>query len=213
MIPVVDETLQRLARTEFRSDPIGGPMYSRATSIMSSAYKRHGLLLGRSLLEALRDAPHLTVWREDAYRLSADSLKAVKLDPRPHLSPGPGLEYGEGTDVIPIDVIVYDRRDQRLRSYNVKRGNGSYDGGKRRSMLEEMARTTLTLQSYGETHGFKVHEAEAMIVFYYGVKSVTGPQSLCREDLNEHVEVDVVTPIEHVNDYYRSKLHELVSRD
>jgi len=43
--PVVDETIESLARTAFIEDPIAGPRYSRATSIISSAYKRHGRIL------------------------------------------------------------------------------------------------------------------------------------------------------------------------
>ena len=37
--PVVDETIAALARTKFINDPIAGIKYSRATSIVSSAYK------------------------------------------------------------------------------------------------------------------------------------------------------------------------------
>ena len=43
--PVVDETIAALARTKFAVDPIAGEHYSRTTSIVSSAYKRHGRIL------------------------------------------------------------------------------------------------------------------------------------------------------------------------
>ena len=51
MQPVILESVARLANTTFRLDPIGGKKYSRATSIISSAYKRHGQILGRALLD------------------------------------------------------------------------------------------------------------------------------------------------------------------
>jgi hypothetical protein len=40
VVPVVDDTIAALARTRFTEDPIAGVKYSRATSIVSSAYKR-----------------------------------------------------------------------------------------------------------------------------------------------------------------------------
>ena len=40
--PVVDETIQALGKKLFVVDPIAGVRYSRATSIVSSAYKRTG---------------------------------------------------------------------------------------------------------------------------------------------------------------------------
>jgi hypothetical protein len=40
--PVVDETIRALSKTKFIEDPVAGAGYSRSTSIVSSAYKRHG---------------------------------------------------------------------------------------------------------------------------------------------------------------------------
>jgi hypothetical protein len=43
--PVVDDTIRALANVRFVEDPVAGVRYSRATSIVSSAYKRHGRIL------------------------------------------------------------------------------------------------------------------------------------------------------------------------
>lgn len=40
--PVVDKTINALAKKKFIEDPIAGRKYSRATSIISSADKRYG---------------------------------------------------------------------------------------------------------------------------------------------------------------------------
>ena len=50
--PLVDETVRRLAIKAFRSDPIAGSKYARATSIVSSAYKRHGKILEAAIFRA-----------------------------------------------------------------------------------------------------------------------------------------------------------------
>jgi hypothetical protein len=66
VIPVVDETIRVLANTNFVEDPIAGVNYSRATSIVGSAYKRHGRIL------------------EDACRHSAlpcgDGIRTIQVD-------------------------------------------------------------------------------------------------------------------------------------
>ena len=54
--PVVDETIRALAKKKFMQDPVAGLKYSRATSIISSAYKRHGRILETALREILRES-------------------------------------------------------------------------------------------------------------------------------------------------------------
>jgi hypothetical protein len=78
VIPVVDETIAALARTKFIEDPIAGIKYSRATSIISSAYKRHGRILETAIRESLRDSNRHRVWQEQNFRISsaADALVA-----------------------------------------------------------------------------------------------------------------------------------------
>jgi hypothetical protein len=51
--PVVDATIAALSETQFIDDPIAGVKYSRATSIISSAYKRHQLALLRGLWRSI----------------------------------------------------------------------------------------------------------------------------------------------------------------
>jgi hypothetical protein len=71
--PVIEKTIDGLRETNFTEDLIGGRRYSRATSIMSSAYKRHEQLLEHATLERLKECPRLTVWREEHFRLSHES--------------------------------------------------------------------------------------------------------------------------------------------
>jgi hypothetical protein len=49
--PVIDATIQRLNNKVFLPDPIAGPHFSRIVSVMSSAYKRHGYIIERAILE------------------------------------------------------------------------------------------------------------------------------------------------------------------
>ncbi len=68
--PLIDATIDALAAKDFLADPICQPKYSTITSIVSSAYERHGKIIEAALVARLRDSPHLEVWREGRFRLS-----------------------------------------------------------------------------------------------------------------------------------------------
>ena len=71
--PIVDLTIQTLANAKFVVDPIAGPKYSRATSIVSSAYKRHGRILEVAFREGLRDSNRHTIWHDEVFRVSHEA--------------------------------------------------------------------------------------------------------------------------------------------
>ena len=55
--PEIEKTVTGLDSKLFDPDPIAGPHFSKITSVMSSAYKRHGYILERAILEALKLCP------------------------------------------------------------------------------------------------------------------------------------------------------------
>ena len=70
MLPEIERTIKKLDAMSFDPDPIAGPHFSKITSVMSSAYKRHGFILERSVLEALKLCPHFEVWTDPKERKS-----------------------------------------------------------------------------------------------------------------------------------------------
>src|SRR5262249_38826253 len=147
----------------------------------SSAYKRHGTILERAMLESLRESNRHKVWREDKFRVSraADQIIGQAAD-------AAMLPYGESVRTLQIDMMVFDSADQTLRAYEVKRGFGKFDAGKIRSIRRDLIVTQMLLKSYGETFGYKPEKAEARIIFYYGRRSIPRPYSLIGSDLNDH---------------------------
>jgi hypothetical protein len=210
MAPALSAALARLADTRFRSDPIGGERYSRATSIISSAYKRHGQILGRALLERLKDCDRFQVWTEDSFKLSAASREELRRGMPDTAYREVVLPYGEQEQAIPVDLIVHDAFNRTIRSYNVKRGNGAYDAGKKRLILNELLRTQMHLAGYAQSMGFPADVAEAQIIFYYGLRSIPEPFSLAAEDLDDHFGFPVRDAMEAVNDAFRDGLHALI---
>jgi len=49
----VEKTIKRLNAKRFIADPIAGEHFSKIPSILSSAYKRHGYILERAILETV----------------------------------------------------------------------------------------------------------------------------------------------------------------
>lgn len=207
--PLVDETVRRLAIKAFRSDPIAGSKYARATSIVSSAYKRHGKILEAAIFERLRDNNRLSVWTDPTFAVSGAADALVHSSTRTD-GLRSQLPYGEAKRTLQVDIVVYDNSSRALRTYEVKRGNGEHDAGKVRSIMRDLICTHVLLKSYGESRGHNIDHAEAKIIYYYGVRSVPAPLSLVREELDEHFEYPVVDAVEQVNTYFRDRLHVLL---
>lgn len=205
--PIVDQTITTLASACFETDPIAGEKYSRQTSIISSAYKRHGTILERAMLESLRESNRHKVWREDSFRVSraADQIIGQQAD-------AALLPYGESLRTLQIDMMVFDSADQTLRAYEVKRGFGKFDAGKIRSIRRDLAVTQMLLKSYGETFNLNAEKAEARIVFYYGRRSIPKPYSLTGPELNDHFGFPVYDLVEEANVYFKQQLYDLLDR-
>jgi hypothetical protein len=208
--PVVDKTIFELSRTTFRPDPIGGPRYSRMTSIISSAYKRHGQIIERALIERLKESNRFTVWGEKTFAISAAAHNLATNNASACLKAQ--LPYGESHRTTQVDMLVYDFSDRVLRSYEVKRGNGDFDAGKQRSILNDLLAQQVLLKSYGEQRGLSISSAEAKIIFYYGRRSIKAPFSLIGAELDAHFKFDVYGPVELVNDYFRERLYGLLAQ-
>jgi len=209
--PVVDLTISRLASQRFLVDPIAGDKFSRQTSIISSAYKRHGAILEVAIRESLRESNRHRVWREDAFKVSraADQIVGQQTD---DAYSSTTLPYGEAIRTLQIDMIAFDDADKTLRAYEIKRGNGAFDAGKIRSIRRDLNVTQMLLKSYGETFNVNPVKAEARVIFYYGIRSIPRPYSLIGTELNDHFGFGVYDLVEAANQYFREKLHELLER-
>jgi hypothetical protein len=207
--PVVDETIRALSQVHFVEDPIAGVRYSRATSIVSSAYKRHGRILEYALRESLRESNRHKVWNDEKFRVSreADALASTQ---DMHACVQTTLPYGDSVRTLQVDMIAFDNSDQSLRAYEIKRGNGQFDAGKIRSINRDLKCVQVLLKNYGEFSKFKPTKAESKIIFYYGVRSIPRPWSLVKSELDEHFGFPVAERIEQANDYFRTRLHALL---
>ena len=213
--PLIEETIQKLNAKNFRADPIGGEHFSKIVSVMSSAYKRHGFILEKAILERLSENQLFQVWEDKEFKVDAvaDHLVDDALDnPEKLLDAKAAYSDTSFKRTLQIDTIVYDKVKKKLSAYEIKRGNGLHDAGKRRSMLRDLLCVQVLLSSYGEKKGLDIQSVSSRIIFYYGQCSISKPFSLIKDELDEHFNFEVVKHIEMVNELFRDKLFNLLSK-
>lgn len=212
MRPRIEETIAGLKRASFRVDPIAGVEFSRATSIVSASFKRHGRILEEALRLKLVECEYLKVWREPNFHITNvaehaisgrnDDILASQAVELPYLVEGRQVE---------VDLIVFDRRSRMVRAYEVKRANGHHDSGKKRSLLKDVLCVQALLKSYAVKRGINAMTAESRVVAYYGLKPLPDPLCVVGEDLDDHFVFSVRRSLEEVNDYFRERVHQLLS--
>jgi len=119
--------------------------------------------------------------------------------------------YREGHRALQVDAIVYERKSGRIRAYEIKRGSGLHDAGKRRSILRDLLCLQILLRSYGQSRGFEISEASAHIIFYYGKCSIRKPFSLTKDKLDEHFGWPVLEAVERVNALFKERLFAILT--
>jgi hypothetical protein len=213
MSPLIEDTIKGLSVKKFKPDPIMGVHFSRQNSLLGSAQKRHGFIIERAILETLRRYSQFEVWDDPKFQVSevADHLVSASIDTPTNLIETTTGYPTKGSRALQVDLVVYNKIEKTLRSYEIKRGNGLHDAGKRRSILRDLLCTQVLLKSYGQARGLDVNEARSFIIFYYGDCSIKKPFSLTRDELDEHFGVSVREIVEAVNDEYRKRLFDILS--
>lgn len=203
----IERTIHDLESKNFLADPIAGPHFSKITSVMSSAYKRHGYILERAVLEALKQHCHLEAWRDERFHVAqnVDHMVNGSIAFGAKLI-GTDYPYSEGERTLQIDAIVFNKETGVLRAYEIKRGFGLHDSGKRRSMLRDTLAVQVLLKSYGKSRGLEVKEAFSHIIFYYGQCSIPKPFSLKGVEIDEHFGCSIYEAVEEVNKHFKARL-------
>jgi hypothetical protein len=214
--PQVDATVEALAAVEFRPDPIAGTLFSRMTSVLSSAYKRHGPIIERAIVECLNQSDRYTVWTVDRFGVQQQASTTVAAaGNNPDTLANTHLPYvGDhaGDSHLQIDAVVFDHQTGIVSAYEIKRGNGHFDAGKQRSMKRDALIAKVLLRGHCAGRGHEAVDSRAHIIFYYGIRSIPAPLGIIGQELDEHFGLPVWDEVENVNAYFRSRLFEIISQ-
>lgn len=211
LTPDVERTIESLARRKFDPDPLAGGHFSRIVSLLSSAYKRHGFILEAAIREQLKTNPQFEVWNDPQFYISKDAMSQAATIK----GEGPVAKQfkydAKNPNYLQVDTVVWDRERRTIKAYEVKRGHGDHDAGKKRSIRRDLACVEAHLIDYARQRGFKAKEARAHVIFYYGKRSLPAPLSLVGEELDTHFGMSVYAEVETVNDHFRRRLFEILS--
>lgn len=212
--PFVDDTIKSLAKTEFRVDPIGGALYSKATSIVGAAYKRHGRILEEAIRVRLADCPYFTVWHEPNFFVSSVADQAISGRNADIQNSLPiELPYLDQGRTVQIDALVFDRRIGSVRAYEIKRANGDFDAGKKRSILKDLLAVQALVKSYAAKRHINASLGEARLIAFYGVKPLPPPLSISGDEMDDHFVFAVHKHVGEVNLYFQERLHALLKQE
>jgi len=205
--PEIDLKLKQLDEMKFATDPVAAPYFSRITSVMSSAYKRHGNILERAILETLKLCDHFEVWCEPKFQVpaSVDNMVIPYLK-FPSKLIGAEHPYSQGDRTLQLDAIVFNKNTGVLGAYEVKRGFGPHDSGKRDQMVRNALRVQVLLKSYAKERGFEPNTALSHIIFFYGKCSIPKPFAITGPELDQHFGWPVYESVDEVNKYFQSQL-------
>lgn len=216
LLKSINDTASNLVKAaeKFTADPLIPGKYSRTTSIVSSAQKRHGKIMEQAILARLKQNPNLEVWTESEFHVSssaevfiASALKNSKI------AKVTDIAYQSKDDSVrsmQVDLISYNKSEKSLISYEIKRGNGLHDSKTQAAMKKNLFCQQTLLKSYGEFKGYKVAKVDSKVIFYYGKCSLPEEHSLTKLDLDSHFDFPLVEFVEEVTDIYRQKVIKIV---
>jgi hypothetical protein len=98
-----------------------------------------------------------------------------------------------------------------LGAYEVKRGFGEHDRGKKRQMLSDALCIQVLLKSYANQRGYDPKNAFSHVVFFYGKCSIPKPFAITGSELDEHFSWPVYESVDEVNKYFRDRLFSILA--
>jgi hypothetical protein len=210
--PEIERTIKLLDSRDFTTDPIAAPHFSRITSIMSSAYKRHGYILERAILETLRLCPRFEVWNDKTFQVpsAVDHIVAGSIANPTNLI-GTDYPYSESPKTLQVDAIVFNKNTGTLGAYEVKRGFGEHDRGKKRQMLSDALCIQILLKSYAKQRGHDPKNAFSHVIFFYGKCSIPKPFAITGAEMDQHFSWPVYESVDEVNKYFRDRLFSVLA--
>jgi hypothetical protein len=142
MATEIRRTIGDITEKAFEKDPLVVPGASLATSKISSAYKRHGLILEEAVRTALNTRSDLRAWEDNI-------VVPVRNNP------------------IQVDLVTYQANTQTLKAYEIKRGFNNQDAEARHSIEERLTALLSVLPSYATSKNLSATAFDVAVVGYY----------------------------------------------
>jgi len=194
---------------DFSVDPIVGAAMSRCFSVIGSLIQRHGLLIQRTLADALVASGRFDVFSNIQIPLTeaANDLLASRNAPG-NLAKIRLQSDSRAVRMVTLDLLVVEPEVGWAGGYDVKRGNGATDSRKRRPQEHDLKGVGMVLADHLVKLGYdRITEVTTGIIDYYGLSNFSREIKILGSELDEHFGVPVVAHVEALTEALRTALH------
>lgn len=183
---------------DFPQDPVIGPDLSRAISTLGSVVKRHGGLIELGIAGALITSDRFVVLSNVALPVTKGAAQLLDAKNSDQALAKIRLSAdSEAEGIVNVDLVVVDPETKWAGAYEIKRGNGATEHGKRRQSIHKLRAARLVLASYVHQAGYGMMETVTSgVIDYYGASGFTPDFTLSRDQLDDHFGVPVVATVE-----------------
>ncbi|MBS0248400.1 MAG: hypothetical protein JSR61_17430 [Proteobacteria bacterium] len=183
---------------DFPQDPVMGPDLSRAVSTLASVVKRHGGLIELGIAGALIQSDRFVVLTNVALPVTKGAAQLLNANNSDQALAKIRLSAdSEAEGIVNVDLVVVDPEAQWAGAYEIKRGNGATEHGKRRQSIHKLRAARLVLASYVGQAGYgRMETVTSGVIDYYGSSGFTAEFTLSKDQLDDHFGVPVVATVD-----------------
>jgi hypothetical protein len=194
---------------DFPIDPVIGPDLSKSFSIINSVVKRHGLLIQRTLGDALAASGRFEILTEVPLPITEAAHDLLTSQNSDRDLVRIKLKADSKTlRMVTIDLVVVDTESGWAGAYDVKRGNGATESRKRRPIELDLRAGRLVLESFLSKCGYDgIRSVTSAVIDYYGASGFSKEMKLTREELDGHFGVPVLDTIDAMTAELQRALH------
>lgn len=208
LLKAATEAVANAVNTQFPLDEVLGPELSRLISISASVVKRHGILLEKAFVEALRSSGRYEVLHNPTIPITAAADGLVASNTADNLA-RLSLRYDQpAVRSVNQDIVVIDANAGWAGAYSIKRGGGDMGPRLRKPLERDVAAVRLLLRSYLRDQGYSTIDiATSACIDWFGAAGLPPHLTVLGPDVDEHFSVPVRATVDRMTGHLRHELH------
>lgn len=208
LLKAASDAVAAAVSTKFPADEVLGPELSRLISISASVVKRHGILLEKAFVEALKASGRYEVLHNPTIPITAAADGLVASNTAESLA-RLNLRYDQAAvRVVNQDIVVVDVAAGWAGAYSIKRGGGDMGPRLRKPLERDVAAVRLLLRSYLRDHGYStVDVCTSACIDWFGAAGLPAHLTVPGTDVDAHFGVPVTRTVDKMTRHLRTELH------
>ncbi|WP_345818969.1 hypothetical protein ABC766_16205 [Methylobacterium fujisawaense] len=208
LLKAATDAVTAAVNTKFPLDELLGPELSRLISISASVVKRHGILLEKAFVEALKASGRFEVLHNPTIPITASADGLVSSNTAECLA-RLSLRYDQpAVRSVNQDLVVIDVAAGWAGAYAVKRGGGDMGPRLRKPLERDVASVRLLLRSYLRDQSYStIDTTTSACIDWFGAAGLPPHLTVQGPDVDAHFGVPVIATVELMTRHLRQELH------